>query len=224
MSTASSSITTSSSSSTQSGYPVTQPASSSGIASTVGGVTASSPTFSATYIQTSSPAGYTTSTVYTTSVYTITSCAPTVTNCPAKLGSVTTEVISLYTTVCPVTATQHTQYPVSSPTGLPGGYDSVTSTLRVSSTFTTYITVQAAQTTYSAVVVPVYPTQPGGGENVAPTSGVSTVSAQPSAASSGQGETTQPSYPMQLTGAGSRMVGPKGVALFVFLCGVMILG
>jgi hypothetical protein len=48
----------------------------------------------------------TTSTVYTTSVYTITSCAPEVTNCPAKIGQVTTDIISLYTTVCPVTATE----------------------------------------------------------------------------------------------------------------------
>jgi hypothetical protein len=48
----------------------------------------------------------TTSTVYTTSVYTITSCAPEVTDCPGKMGSVTTDVISLYTTICPVTETE----------------------------------------------------------------------------------------------------------------------
>lgn len=48
----------------------------------------------------------TTSTVYTTSIYTITSCAPEVTNCPARIGKVTTDVISLYTTVCPVTETE----------------------------------------------------------------------------------------------------------------------
>lgn len=45
---------------------------------------------------------WTTSTVYTTRVYTITSCAPDVPNCPAN--QVTTETIPLYTTVCPVTA------------------------------------------------------------------------------------------------------------------------
>jgi chitinase len=52
----------------------------------------------------SAPAGeeYTTSTVYSTRAYTITSCAPTVTNCPAKIGSVTTETIALYTTIYPV--------------------------------------------------------------------------------------------------------------------------
>jgi len=48
----------------------------------------------------------TTSTVYATSVYTITSCAPTVTDCPARIGQVTTDIISLYTTVCPVTETE----------------------------------------------------------------------------------------------------------------------
>ncbi|KUJ14503.1 uncharacterized protein LY89DRAFT_671841 [Mollisia scopiformis] len=50
----------------------------------------------------------TTSTVYTTSVYTVTSCAPTVTDCPAKIGKVTTDIISLYTTICPVTETEKT--------------------------------------------------------------------------------------------------------------------
>lgn len=42
----------------------------------------------------------TTSTVYATKTYTITSCAPTVTKCP--VGKVTTEVVPAYTTVCPV--------------------------------------------------------------------------------------------------------------------------
>ncbi|KAM3441598.1 hypothetical protein NHJ13734_002743 [Beauveria thailandica] len=46
----------------------------------------------------------TTSTVYTTKTYTITDCPPSVTNCPAR---VVTETISLYTTVCPVTKTNH---------------------------------------------------------------------------------------------------------------------
>ncbi|KAK6952115.1 hypothetical protein Daesc_006647 [Daldinia eschscholtzii] len=55
---------------------------------------------------------YTTSTIYSTTVYTVTSCAPSVTNCPAK-GSVVTETIALYTTVCPVTETQK---PTQTPT------------------------------------------------------------------------------------------------------------
>jgi hypothetical protein len=40
-----------------------------------------------------------TSTIYTTVTYTITSCHPTVTNCP--IGHITTNKISVYTTVCP---------------------------------------------------------------------------------------------------------------------------
>ncbi|RFU30873.1 hypothetical protein B7463_g5437, partial [Scytalidium lignicola] len=45
---------------------------------------------------------YTTSTIYTTSVSTIISCAPTVTNCPARSTVLTTVTIPVSTTVCPV--------------------------------------------------------------------------------------------------------------------------
>lgn len=41
--------------------------------------------------------------MYSTTVYTISSCAPTVTNCP--YGQTTTEVFSAYTTYCPETGT-----------------------------------------------------------------------------------------------------------------------
>lgn len=74
--------------------------------------------------------GYTTSTVYSTRVYTTTSCAATVTNCPAK-PYVTTDIISLYTTVCPVEATETSppKYPTKPatqayPTSLPGHEES----------------------------------------------------------------------------------------------------
>ncbi|KAI0998550.1 hypothetical protein K3495_g9646 [Podosphaera aphanis] len=74
---------------------------------------------------------YTTSTVYTTLVHTITSCdIPAVTYCPEK-GSVVTETVSLYTTVCPVTTTT----PVSSiasvttPTPVPFTTSTVTTTI-----------------------------------------------------------------------------------------------
>ncbi|RYP45640.1 hypothetical protein DL768_008029 [Monosporascus sp. mg162] len=53
----------------------------------------------------SSDLQYTTSTHMTTVTYTVTSCAPTVTDCPGK-GAVVTEEIPLYTTVCPVTKTE----------------------------------------------------------------------------------------------------------------------
>jgi chitinase len=51
----------------------------------------------------SSTQAFTTSTVYTTNIYTITKCPATVTNCP--VGKVTTDVVTLYTTVCPVKST-----------------------------------------------------------------------------------------------------------------------
>ncbi|KAJ8058552.1 hypothetical protein OCU04_012731 [Sclerotinia nivalis] len=61
---------------------------------------------------------YTTSTAYVTSVYTIKSCAATVTDCPARIGSVTTETIYSYTTICPVTETSGNSGIVS-PTSAP---------------------------------------------------------------------------------------------------------
>lgn len=54
----------------------------------------------------------TTSTVYATSIYTVTSCAPTVTNCPAG-PHLTTDIISLYTTVCPVSSAGVSSAPVA---------------------------------------------------------------------------------------------------------------
>jgi len=54
------------------------------------------------------PTGYTTSTVYATTVKTITSCAPTVTACPAHSTVLVTETIAISTTVCPITEIQPT--------------------------------------------------------------------------------------------------------------------
>ncbi len=54
-----------------------------------------------TSASTGSSTQYTTSTIYDTTTYTVTSCASTVTNCP--VGKLTTEVIVVSTTVCPVT-------------------------------------------------------------------------------------------------------------------------
>lgn len=47
----------------------------------------------------------------------VTSCGPEVKNCPAKLGEVTTEIIALSTTVCPVTQSSIT--PVAPVAGAP---------------------------------------------------------------------------------------------------------
>ncbi|KAL3426437.1 Endo-1,3(4)-beta-glucanase-like protein 1 [Phlyctema vagabunda] len=68
------------------------------------------------------PAGYTASTVYTTTIYTITSCTPSVTDCPARMGSITTEVVLAYTTICPIspalTTVVYATYVDVCPTGL----------------------------------------------------------------------------------------------------------
>ncbi len=49
------------------------------------------------------PPGMTTSTVYTTVVYTVTACDPSIPNC--RLGQTVTDTIFVYTTVCPVQPT-----------------------------------------------------------------------------------------------------------------------
>ncbi|GAB0142053.1 hypothetical protein EsHS_00002618 [Epichloe bromicola] len=68
----------------------------------------------------------TTSTVYTTAIHTITSCEPTITNCP--IGKMTTLTIPLYTTVCPVSG-KPTQAPGS------GHGDKTTITTKLTKTY-----------------------------------------------------------------------------------------
>ncbi|KAI0136194.1 concanavalin A-like lectin/glucanase domain-containing protein, partial [Xylariales sp. AK1849] len=80
-----------------------------------------------------SATSYATSTIYTTAVYTITSCKPEVTDCPAKLGKVTTETIAASTTVCPVTETSAPPNPTIT-SNLPVGY--TTSTRYVTKVYT----------------------------------------------------------------------------------------
>jgi len=46
----------------------------------------------------------TTSTIYSTSVFYVTSCAPEVTNCPARSARLVTSIIAVSTTVCPVSS------------------------------------------------------------------------------------------------------------------------
>jgi hypothetical protein len=59
-----------------------------------------------------------TSTIFTTSIQTITSCAPTVTNCPANSVVTTIVTIPVSTTICPITETQTVVE--SSPVTVPG--------------------------------------------------------------------------------------------------------
>jgi len=63
-------------------------------------------------------------------VITETSCAPTVTNCPAGGVHVTTITYPIYTTVCPVTKTPH-----ATPTTYPAG-GPITSTIYITKTLT----------------------------------------------------------------------------------------
>ncbi|KAK3385648.1 hypothetical protein B0H63DRAFT_560211 [Podospora didyma] len=97
-------------------------------------------------------ASETTSTVYSTSTYTVTSCAPTVTNCP--IGHVTTKVIAIGTTVCPVddtmTAGSDTYYSyVRSYTAVDsyGSYNTVKSYATVKSYDTTARTTSPSPST-----------------------------------------------------------------------------
>ncbi|KAH8907822.1 hypothetical protein BR93DRAFT_958372 [Coniochaeta sp. PMI_546] len=58
-----------------------------------------------------------TSTVFTTLVSTITSCAETVTNCPARSVTTTVVTVAVSTTICPVTETRTTVHTNTKPTG-----------------------------------------------------------------------------------------------------------
>ncbi|KAK9782518.1 putative GH16 domain-containing protein [Seiridium cardinale] len=78
---------------------------------------------------------YMTSTVYTTRVQTVTSCAPTVTTYPVGGEVVVTETVPLYTMVCPVTATEKSSLPTTTP-GVPESYS--TSTLKAETSPATY--------------------------------------------------------------------------------------
>lgn len=60
-----------------------------------------------------SPPTTLTSTLFTTETYTVTSCPPTVTNC--SVGSLTTRLVTSYTTYCPTTVSATTTPPFSSP-------------------------------------------------------------------------------------------------------------
>ncbi|KJK77378.1 hypothetical protein H634G_07117 [Metarhizium anisopliae BRIP 53293] len=62
----------------------------------------------------------TTSTVYSTKVHTITSCAPQVTNCPAHSTIVSTETVAVSTTICPVGPPTSVPVPVVPVPTVPG--------------------------------------------------------------------------------------------------------
>ena len=88
--------------------------------------------------------GLVTSTVSETRVYTVTSCAPEITDCPARIGRVTTEV-TVYTTICPVTATE---------TGPAGTKPTTTPPAIVQPTVVVTMQTTVKQTTTALVVIP----------------------------------------------------------------------
>ncbi|KAF3015000.1 Glycoside hydrolase 18 protein [Neopestalotiopsis sp. 37M] len=143
-----------------------------------------------TEVATASDVEYTTSTVYSTKVYTVTSCAATVTDCPAKLGKVTTEVVAAYTTVCPVTAIETG---VATAPNAPGSGSKAYSTAPAggSSSVSSAVPAGGASKSYSAVAVssfttylsaPIYPTGGKSNSTVAATGTVKLSSSSSAAA------------------------------------------
>lgn len=111
-------------------HPHTQSHTRTSIPSTLSTIKSTSSWGNSTVAPTST-VGWTTSVVYTTEIHTITQCASTVTDCPARPHT-TTKTIPLYTTICPVTETevptkvptaqssvQPSVQPKSQPTGQP---------------------------------------------------------------------------------------------------------
>jgi len=88
-----------------------------------------------------------TSTVFTTTVYTVTSCAPTVVSCP--VGAVTTETITSTTVICPLTSTT----PLPPPPPPATTASSPTTAVAVSASSGTVAPTSSLATTY---VAPVY--------------------------------------------------------------------
>ncbi|KAJ5988074.1 hypothetical protein N7481_003284 [Penicillium waksmanii] len=87
---------------------------------------------------TTAPAQFTTSTVFTTEVHTVTACPSSVLDCPAreKTTYITTETIAAYTTICPITAEETAAG--ASPTGVVGSNGQHES-LTTSTVFTTQL-------------------------------------------------------------------------------------
>jgi hypothetical protein len=92
----------------------------------------------------------TTSTVYTTKVHTVTSCAASVTDCPGG-SHVTTETSILYTTVCPVSETEavsstyQSSAPVSTLTTTPKSVGTVTASSKTTSSTQAVVTAAAGR-------------------------------------------------------------------------------
>jgi len=143
----------------------------------------------------SSAVPYITKTVYTTSLYTVTSCAAYVTDCPAHSTIVYTTVVPAYTTVCPAEETE--TYPTATP------YAPESSVYYAEST-------SCAESSTVTVVVPVSTPYPTGTGAVPYPSGGSTA-IWGTASSSGY-MTPSASYPPEFTGAASHANAGLAVA------------
>lgn len=152
-----------------------------------------------------------TSTIYTTKVYTIMSCAPTVTNCPAKLGQVTTEIVS-YTTVCAYTAKgTHPAYPHTRSVAPPAAVSSPAGVVSAPASVPTVVIIQT-ETVKPLSSLPIYST-------VSPISNT-TIPAGAAGTSSAGGVVAPSQSPIYSSGAGERTA--KG-ALAIFMAGVILL-
>ncbi|OCK72754.1 hypothetical protein K432DRAFT_430905 [Lepidopterella palustris CBS 459.81] len=111
----------------------------------------------------------TTSTVYSTQLVTVISCAPTITNCPADATKVVTSIIAISTTVCPVTEAEAVAS--STPSTLAAPVQSVitkvtNSTLTYtlgSGSSTTVVTTTIQHTSTETLYKTVYMTKSSGG-------------------------------------------------------------
>ncbi|CZT52997.1 uncharacterized protein RSE6_14427 [Rhynchosporium secalis] len=191
-----------------------------------------------TYKPTGPITKYTTSTVYTTSIYTITSCAPSVTDCPSKFGHVTTEIIIDYTTICPVTEnakpTPSTHSPAVEKPAFIGAaiplklvHEHEQPTTVLSSTTTRYRTIKIVKST--ATIIPVqyptavpYPSGPVGhivGYPVGSGTAKPTALAQVTSSAKGA-EGTKTPIPVYATGSASNSRSAIGV-IFAVVAGVV---
>ncbi|KAI5462403.1 concanavalin A-like lectin/glucanase domain-containing protein [Mariannaea sp. PMI_226] len=113
----------------------------------------SHPVVTSTAASAGSDAAMTTSVVYTTHVHTVTSCAPTVTNCP--VGAVVTKTIALSTTICPVTEAQATA--TGSSPGSPGSNNDQPTTVTRTTTKVRTVTRCPASVTNCPATLPTKP-------------------------------------------------------------------
>lgn len=84
---------------------------------------------------------YTTSTVYTTKISTVTSCPSYIPNCKDRVPQVVTEIVPVYTTVCPVEVSTRTVKHVRTITSCPPRVPSTACPYGSKTTETSYVTV-----------------------------------------------------------------------------------